>query len=1832
MDRGIAVCWLRSFWQHILLKRILNGCVQLENSQWNKLLSTCSESLGLHQEVSLFQHKSAHSPVSTGLWNPAVILPNDAKGWDVDRRRLVLLHELAHVQRRDVLTQTLAGIACGLYWFNPLCWYGLFQMRKFRELACDDLVLSCDQQPSGYADVLLGIARSYRHQSYSTAVGMAHSTNVESRIMAILDKTRRRVSLSRTAARLLLVSAAALVCLVGTAQLRSQAEPPSTRPSLEVLLKKFAEHEQAYLPYHFKSIHTLRMADGITQEQRDRYPWADGRKHQRRMEYGQFDATTWLRKEIMLYDGRANQREFNQYSNGKRLLKVQLNDFKHPTVYEVVNPKEIQRLGYVEPILGVFPLSAFSTGELLSSAIKNGDIEVSLDWDNDDAKLSFEYGDPAGIRTRFDLWLSADHDWHPIKMERRYQSGETPVYSDWEVTKFEKEVEQPKRWRVKAGILSFSDIGDMAEITPQTDDVVYFVDFEVLAAKYGQEVSREIFEYEIPENATLKAAEAEPSPNAVEQEKSVGEEAEEKTKQDTKEPIRITIVIAQHLMLLEGREVISWEQLDKEFAALSADARVHPEFYFTNGAHSSGRYQQSKDKMWELHRKHNWHGRSEGSLWPSAGARYDRFKTAGDLVPEESRRLDIVVVDQGGKSVADAEVLLMPPVDESVSFKEHHLTLVDGRVNNRIAYEMTLSDDQGRVRLYPPAEGNYYLVALHPAGGFAITQRKYVEKEPKITLLRWAALASKLELKPGEKQHASLSTKVPESPGLPVLVFQQDLESDKEEDEAELFGFTHVPPIYNTTVRRSFPHPKDGSAISLPGATVSLLPGEKRQLGLGPLSDAQREQLEDMQRRSEERRKKFERQLEEQATSGAEQPSHEMQIRILDDAGDPLEGAKLYSNHVRPHGAVGDRIVNTNLVANEAGEITLPMDRNRDTVKLWAWASGKVPEFVWLNRSPEKIDALLPYEYEFRLAEGTSIGGIVVDDSGAPIANVHVRVKVRTAPYNGNDSVNAEPRVSDWLTDSFNQPKVETDSNGRWRIDNAPGSIDGQDYEFRIKLDHPDYTGDSRWGGLQSAQGVTTEQLRAGNAKIVLSRGAHVEGKVVDPEGKPVTNGWFVWHDEPYFTQGKWEARLDEQGSFKTPQLDPGEHPIIIIAPGFAAQRRVVNVEPGMAPLRFDLKTGNRTEIRFVDTAGNPIPKASVYLGGMSGIGAWNGTNALHSQGSPGAEYGIPRRADEQGSYVWNWAPDGAVRYHVGAKGFAGKTVSLVTQSEPHVVRLSPARVAVGKLTDSETGKPISKFLAMPVIVFGPNHYSTGFTDRKAGVDGHYELPLTGSGNPEDHYRVRFEAGGYRSIVSEESFGPLDGRVELNVQLEPVSAREGRVVDTQGKPVFSAKVIEGTSTWVPGIRNGEPNSYGERIVLTDKDGRFELNATNEPVRVRILHDSGIAEKLVAPEDNNIGDLELQPWASVSGSLIQDGQPIADHWINFSPLVRRGLGEARFQDSYSARTDAAGRFEMKRLPPGTGSLRAYLGPWEDSPLTSGESLTLELKPGENRSVVLGGEGAVLTGQVVATGRDEAPLDRNWSLNYLISRDRGAKLPDDFPALSFDPFGAMQPAWSLDSHFDDWLRTRENHFVKLTHDGKLRATGVAPGEYDLVIRLYEQPAGCLVETVGEKIVPVRVEGAGEINLGQIEVPCRAGPRAGSDMRVYEFVDITGRKQTVNDLAGQYVLMHVWATWCGPCLESMPDIQQMAESLADRSVTFVGLNVDRASDQASELAQRKGWNWSQNYLGDDSDIARQLAISSVPTYYLIGPDGLLATSANEWSEIKKKLVSLVEATHNN
>ena len=114
-------------------------------------------------------------PMAWGIFNPSVLMPADADTWPAQRLRVVLLHELAHVKRRDCLTHVVAQIACAAYWFNPLAWMAARRVRTERERACDDLVLASGTRGSDYAEELLEIARVMRARTLPRRARRRHA-------------------------------------------------------------------------------------------------------------------------------------------------------------------------------------------------------------------------------------------------------------------------------------------------------------------------------------------------------------------------------------------------------------------------------------------------------------------------------------------------------------------------------------------------------------------------------------------------------------------------------------------------------------------------------------------------------------------------------------------------------------------------------------------------------------------------------------------------------------------------------------------------------------------------------------------------------------------------------------------------------------------------------------------------------------------------------------------------------------------------------------------------------------------------------------------------------------------------------------------------------------------------------------------------------------------------------------------------------------------------------------------------------------------------------------------------------------------------------------------------------------------------------------------------------------------------------------------------------------------------------------------------------------------------------------------------------------------------
>ena len=221
---GALCLLLRLFQQRVTLSRIAGAAAPVRDPAWQRLLVECAASVRVHRPVRLLCSREHTMPMAFGIRQPAILIPVIAATWSEDRRRVVLLHELAHVARQDCLTQLVAAVACAIHWMHPGVWWVARRLRVERELACDDRVIMTGTNARDYAGHLLELAYALGGQrAVALAVGMARPRQLEARMLAMLDGARNR-STPGHGVRLVSV-AIVLALLVPVAGLRAQLVP-----------------------------------------------------------------------------------------------------------------------------------------------------------------------------------------------------------------------------------------------------------------------------------------------------------------------------------------------------------------------------------------------------------------------------------------------------------------------------------------------------------------------------------------------------------------------------------------------------------------------------------------------------------------------------------------------------------------------------------------------------------------------------------------------------------------------------------------------------------------------------------------------------------------------------------------------------------------------------------------------------------------------------------------------------------------------------------------------------------------------------------------------------------------------------------------------------------------------------------------------------------------------------------------------------------------------------------------------------------------------------------------------------------------------------------------------------------------------------------------------------------------------------------------------------------------------------------------------------------------------------------------------------------------------
>jgi beta-lactamase regulating signal transducer with metallopeptidase domain len=229
---GMTMCMTRILAARIQLRRMTRRAQICGSAEPLKILKNLRLDYRIKRPVQLLIVPAPATPMAWGWRQPIIALPAEALEWPEERLRMVLRHELAHVQRWDCLTQEIAQVACAFYWFNPLTWLAAHRMRGEREKACDDLVLNTGERAVTYANHLVAIARQFSAPAqFGGAVAMARPSGLEQRVVAILDGRRNRNTMGTITAAFIVLAIFGLGFLMGGCSNKKSSEKWSLKHS-----------------------------------------------------------------------------------------------------------------------------------------------------------------------------------------------------------------------------------------------------------------------------------------------------------------------------------------------------------------------------------------------------------------------------------------------------------------------------------------------------------------------------------------------------------------------------------------------------------------------------------------------------------------------------------------------------------------------------------------------------------------------------------------------------------------------------------------------------------------------------------------------------------------------------------------------------------------------------------------------------------------------------------------------------------------------------------------------------------------------------------------------------------------------------------------------------------------------------------------------------------------------------------------------------------------------------------------------------------------------------------------------------------------------------------------------------------------------------------------------------------------------------------------------------------------------------------------------------------------------------------------------------------------
>ncbi|HEY0256452.1 MAG TPA: carboxypeptidase regulatory-like domain-containing protein [Candidatus Methylacidiphilales bacterium] len=623
---------------------------------------------------------------------------------------------------------------------------------------------------------------------------------------------------------------------------------------------------------------------------------------------------------------------------------------------------------------------------------------------------------------------------------------------------------------------------------------------------------------------------------------------------------------------------------------------------------------------------------------------------------------------------------------------------------------------------------------------------------------------------------------------------------------------------------------------------------------------------------------------------------------------------------------------------------------------------GYVPKLVVWDL--QTVNAPWPEHFTLKMERTHTIGGIVRNQRGEPVAGATVLVTLRNASPQG-----VQPRIH---TDLFESP-VLTDAEGRWRFDQAPADLS----PLWVRLAHPDYISNEHIPTLPAA-----EEFKSGTAALTIRSGVPCAGEVTDEQDHPLEGVKVILGEGGEDSTTKPSCQTDAEGRFRFGGVafQPHREPPVLSFNKNGFGPELIQLPQSSAAIRVNvvMRLGKSLRVRFTDADGNPVPGVTMAMSNWRKHRPFN----RHFQ------------SDETGLADWENAPADAVSFWILRDGFQRDEVTLTATDDVQTVRLRRPTEISGHVIDARTKERIPHFTVVRGRHFPEkprvwSHWNfawpSNFTDgeyRCGAGDPALMNNRDGSAPQQGFRRIRVSAPGYRPAVS-RPIANDEEKVQCDFELEPAEPIKGLVRDIHDAPVIGTDIVVAGRGNPVMIESGKVHHRGYFMISTDTEGWYELPPQEENFTVVMAHPE--AGYLITSFDelSRSPDVRLLSWGRFELLTTSNKESPSNYFLR--PVPRRGNPEERVHYMSRPVMRGDGMLVFEGLPAGDMQLGASGQPMRDTDIItieSGGTVRLDLRSGRR----------TLVGQILLPS-EGIPIEEPLA-HLRLRRQRPANVPVDW----------------------------------------------------------------------------------------------------------------------------------------------------------------------------------------------------------------------------------------------